>query len=94
MTEGARAKAGRDDDEAGEAHPLERTQLQWPQLTGAAYDSRLMRVELRCASREYRVRSLVDTRGGIHVDQAEAEGDFSAIPPGSIMEGLRDTVCS
>jgi hypothetical protein len=130
VTEGTRAKAGRDEDEAGEVHPLERTQLQWPQFgsadssvgfydresvvhsgdlisvqtrlayrevrrpsAGAAYDSRLMRVEIRCASREYRVRTLVDTRGGVPVDRAEAEGDFSAIPPGSIMQGLRDMVC-
>lgn len=60
---------------------------------GAAYDSRLMWVEIRCTSREFRVRSVVDTRGGVPVDRAEANGDLSPIPPGSIMQGLRDMVC-
>lgn len=130
LVAGARARAGRDEDDAETVHPKLGTQLRWAKFGssqtsvayydresfvvsgnvisvrvrlaylqirqpdgGPAYDSRMMGVEMRCATRDYRVRTLVDTRGGVPVDRAESEGDFSTIPAGSMLEGLLDLIC-
>jgi len=129
VTEGARAKAGRDEDDV--ASPLEATQKRWAQYgrsqsgwsyydretlertgdgvsvrtrfayrelqentRGDIYDSRLMRVEIRCADRQSRLSDVVETRGGAVVDRTDITGEWTAIVPKSNVEALLEALCS
>ena len=127
VTEGARARAGRDEDEApGQAtvqkrwvaygrsqsgwsyydrntveqtgdHVSVRTRLAFRELQentrGDTYDSRLMQMEIRCASRQSRLSDIVETRGGAMVHVANITGEWMPVAPGSVAEALLEKLC-